>query len=100
MVGRDWGEDMKPSTRRCRDVLRSREWATVADFLTHGVGTRYSARILELRALGYVIDARPVKDRSGYVYRLVAEPKPQREPEPAPPPEGCLFDAETFARAA
>ena len=86
---------MKPSTRRCRDVLRSREWATVADFLTHGVGTRYSARILELRALGYVIDARPVKDRSGYVYRLVAEPEvePKAQIEVVAPQE-CLFDVE------
>lgn len=65
---------MKPSARRCLELLRSRERVTVTDMLAANVGVRYSARILELRLLGFVIASDPVPGRAGYVYRLIAEP--------------------------
>lgn len=48
---------------------------TTHDFLVAGVGSRFGARLAELRAMGYRIDERrlPLPTR-GSRYRLVAEP--------------------------
>ena len=66
---------MKPSAFKCLRELRHNEWVTTSDFLNAGCGSRFGARLHELRELGCVIEERRLPERSGSSYRLVAEPE-------------------------
>lgn len=66
---------MKPSTLRCLQLLRAHESVTTHDFLVGGCGSRFGARLCELRHdFGCVIEEHKLSDRSGSRYRLIAEP--------------------------
>lgn len=75
---------MKPSTLKTLRLLREHDSVTTHDLLVAGCGSRYSARIHELRHVhGFVIEEqRLTGDVNGSRYRLVAEPEdfPQRRP--------------------
>ena len=66
---------MKPSTAKVRSMLRERDSVTTHEFVLAGAGSRFGARIGELRAMGYVISEErlPLPVR-GSRYRLVGEP--------------------------
>jgi len=73
---------------------------TTSEFLVAGCGSRFGARVQELRDDGYVIPAKRIRDGS-YRYTLVTSPaghapsKPEvSEPEPlfTPPPRSALVD--------
>ncbi len=57
---------------------------TTAEFLEAGCGSRFGARVQELREEGFVVDTRRVRTAS-YVYVLGHAP----EPEGAPPADGA-----------
>lgn len=65
---------MKPSTRTTLDTLEPGRWVTTHDLLMAGCGSRYSARIMELRHLGYEIEAEQVRPGS-WRYRRSAGPE-------------------------
>ncbi len=54
---------MKPSTTKCLQLLREAgaEGATTHDFWQAGCGSRYSARIMELRARGAIIETTRIR---------------------------------------
>lgn len=64
---------MKPSTALCLAALRASHGAWISgNELAHASGWRFSARVYELRAEGYVIERR--SSRNGWAvdeYRLV-----------------------------
>lgn len=70
---------MKPSTRRALALLTSADGAWLSgNRLFEVSGTRYGARLFELRAMGYVIEKRPAPNGSHVPeYRLVPEPVQQ-----------------------
>jgi hypothetical protein len=49
---------------------------TTADFLQAGCGSRFGARVQELRDAGYVIDARP-RGAGSWLYVLAEQSRPQ-----------------------
>lgn len=63
---------LKPSAQRVLNRLR-RGPATTSQLLEAGCGTRYSARILELRNLGYDIESKRVRQGS-FLYTLREDP--------------------------
>lgn len=63
---------MKDSTRHTLDVLRTGP-KTTHELLEADCGTRYGARLFELRELGFVIDTSPRK--GGALYTLVHDPE-------------------------
>ncbi len=67
---------MKPSALQCLTLLRNQENVTTQQFgLT--VGFRFSARILELRQLGFhITEKRLPHPTRGSLYTLLAEPEP------------------------
>lgn len=67
---------MKPSTYRALKLLREHDSVTTHDFLLAGCGSRFGARLAELRhEHGCVIDEqRLTGDVSGSRYRLISEP--------------------------
>lgn len=54
---------------------------TTAELLQAGVGSRYSARLLELRELGWVIESERIRDGS-WRYTLVRKPDVDRDASP------------------
>ena len=68
---------MKPSTVRCLELLRQGPQCS-QDLVAGGVGYRYSARLSELRTVGYQITKQPctVHDHHGrqWRYHLAADP--------------------------
>ena len=69
------GLRMKPSALQALTMLREQSYVTTREFgLT--VGFRFGARLLELRALRFVIDERALGGGvAGSTYTLVAEPE-------------------------
>lgn len=63
---------MKDSTRHTLDVLRTGP-KTTHELLEADCGSRYGARLFELRELGFVIDTSPRK--GGALYTLVHDPE-------------------------
>lgn len=77
---------MKPSTYKCLKLLRDQESVTTHDFLVGGCGSRFGARLSELRhEHGCVIEEHKLSDRSGSRYRLVAEPETSPAANPPAP---------------
>jgi len=66
---------MKPSTSRCLARLRGGEWVS-GNQLFEVAGTRYGARLFELRQEGHVIEKRPAPRSAVPQYRIV-EPDEQ-----------------------
>lgn len=54
---------------KCLHLLRQQEWVTTNDFLRAGCGSRFGARLLELRKQGYEIETEPVREGQAR-YRL------------------------------
>lgn len=74
---------MKPTTELALVLISRRQGACPTSFLHHGVGSRYGARIGELRDMGYEIEKRRCEqhdhpDRVAWAYHLSA--KPTEEP--------------------
>ena len=70
---------MKPTTAAALRLIERPIGACPTSFLDAGVGIRYSARIYELRQMGYVIERRPRCDihshpRAVESYHLLARP--------------------------
>lgn len=76
---------------------------TTGDFIRAGVGSRYSARLLELRRLGHRIESHRIREGS---WRYILKPQldierggasdPTDESSPAPSPGAeTLFDIDT-----
>ncbi len=62
---------MKPSTARCLARLRGGEWVS-GNQLFEVAGTRYGARLFELRTdYGFVIEKRPAPPSAVPLYRIV-----------------------------
>lgn len=55
---------------RCLALLQDGEWVTTATFLQGGCGSRFGARLMELRAEGYNIQSELVRPGS-WRYRLL-----------------------------
>ncbi len=73
---------------------------TTAEFLGAGVGSRYSARVLELRELGYVISSERVRDGQ-WRYCLSSEPSSPSATARATTPvvvQPKLFDVPALAQ--
>lgn len=81
---------------------------TTGELLQHGVGSRYSARLMELREQGWVVQAERVRDGQ-WRYILVSEPssvasvpaRPDGQPPSSPDPQSgtgarSLFDTSSF----
>lgn len=66
---------MKPKTKLALELIARREGACPTSFLHHGVGTRYGARLAELRDAGFeIVKSRcEAHDHDSYAvcYRLV-----------------------------
>jgi len=71
----DFGAEKKPARERLLDLLWDKQWHTWAECRGEG-GMRYSARMLELRRLGWVIESRGA-DTEGKDYRLTGMGPPQ-----------------------
>lgn len=82
---------------------------TTGELLQAGVGSRYSARLLELRELGWVVEAKRIRDGS-WRYTLLWEPDAKKknvpepelvpslfEPAPGPPSSAIFGDWESAA---
>jgi hypothetical protein len=68
---------VKPTTRAALSLLLSREWVSGND-LMEVAGTRYPARLGELKPLGWRWKKRWVRGRSVPMYRIYrAEPEQQ-----------------------
>ena len=67
---------MKPATRKALYLLLSKEWVS-GNELFQVAGTRYGARLDELKALGYSWDKRRVKGSSVPLYRI-HPPQPEQ----------------------
>ncbi len=65
---------MKPSTARCLACLRGGEWVS-GNQLFEVAGTRYGARLFELRQEGHVIEKRPAPHSAVPQYRIVEKPE-------------------------
>ena len=65
---------------------------TTAEFLKAGCGSRFGARIQELRDAGYVIDSKRVRS-SSHVYTLRRCPESRA---PAPPDVGAVEPLQLF----
>lgn len=77
---------MKPSTLRTLRLLERNDSATTHDFLVAGCGSRFGARIGELRELGYRIAEQRLTDgRSGSRYTLLSGPEDVLPQVPATP---------------
>ncbi|MCA1570862.1 MAG: hypothetical protein LC798_11195 [Chloroflexi bacterium] len=68
---------MKPSTRAARELLLSREWVSGND-LFEVAGTRYGARLDELKLLGYRWEKRWIKGSAVPLYHLLP-PEPEQQ---------------------
>lgn len=69
---------LKPSTRRALHLLLSREWVSGND-LMEAAGTRYPARLGELKPLGWRWDKKYLRGRAVPMYRIYrAEPEQLR----------------------
>lgn len=75
----DFAEKKRTQRERVLDVLLDLQWHPYMDLNAVG-GVRYSARLLELKRLGYEIEDRTVKDGGGKDYRLKS-PLPRKTPQ-------------------
>lgn len=66
---------MKPSAQKALNALRAGHGWISGNELAEAVGWRYSARLYELRAMGYVIERRSVRGRPVDDYRIVEKPE-------------------------
>lgn len=73
----DYGEKYETARDRVLNALQGGEWVSWK-VLDRVGGNRYSARVLELKRLGYMIESRPDPSGDGQQYRLVS-------PYPGPP---------------
>jgi hypothetical protein len=67
---------MKPSARRLLTLMLSKEWVS-GNEMFEAAGTRYGARLADLKELGYTWDKRPVPGSAVPMYRI----HPPRQPE-------------------
>lgn len=67
----DFGKEFATARDKIFDVLDDLDWHSWRALRAVG-GVRYSARLLELRRLGYVIDDLPDPSGTGKVYRLLS----------------------------
>lgn len=65
----DYADKKRPQREEVLRVLSDLEWHPYLDLHAVG-GVRYSARLLELKRLGYEIEHRTVKGDTGRDYRL------------------------------
>lgn len=70
----DYAAKKRPQRERVLEVLSDLQWHPYMDLAAVG-GVRYSARLLELKRLGYEIETRTVlgKGETGFDYRLVSK---------------------------
>jgi hypothetical protein len=77
----DYGEEKRPLRERLLACLLDMHWHR-HDELARVGGNRYSARMLELKRLGYLIEDETLPDGTGKGYRLVSaelfEPQKKR----------------------
>ena len=71
----DFSIEKKPARERLLDLLWDKQWHTWAECRGVG-GMRYSARMLELKRQGWVINSRG-SDSEGKDYRLVGRGPPK-----------------------
>jgi hypothetical protein len=69
--------------------------ATTADLLNAGIGSRYSARILELREDGYTIRSERERDGS-YRYTLLFSPESESGHGEGPPSDGASHSSQSL----
>jgi hypothetical protein len=67
----NFGEDFASARQRILDELLSMQWRGWR-YLERIGGIRYGARILELKRLGYKLEAAPTNDPHGKMYRLLS----------------------------
>jgi hypothetical protein len=93
----DYGAEKKPLRDRLFDWLSDLRWHTYKELRTIG-GTRYGARILELKRLGYRIETRNIEGSTGKEYRLTSlvrgEPQPKRVKAFLPAADVAMFLSE------
>ena len=63
---------VKPTTRRALELLKSREWVH-GEALREVAGSRYGARLDELKPLGYSWEKKRIKGYAVPFYHLVIE---------------------------
>jgi len=71
----DFGAVKKPARKRLYDLLSDRQWHAWRACRTVG-GMRYSARMLELKREGWIIESRGA-DEDGKEYRLIGAGTPK-----------------------
>lgn len=80
-VSTDYGLKYETARDRVFALLADCRWHSRTE-LEHVAGNRYTARVLELRRLGYRISAVPQEDGDGKAYRLesteLGSPQPKR----------------------
>lgn len=73
---RSFGADDKSHREKVRELLDDGEWHTSRALMQVG-GTRFGARVQELRDRGLTIECQPVEgDRGAWVWRLVKDAPP------------------------
>jgi len=68
---------------------------TTSELLQAGIGARYSARLLELRERGWVVEVTRIRD-GAHRYTLVSEPTSRAAPGIAPRPGVALGTGSLF----